>query len=168
MNTDDEQIRALLDEAVSDVEPRRSLDEIRSRTTSSRSRRPWVWGAGGAVLATAATIAAIAALSSGPGTTDAGPGPATGDGTGSGVFDERSTYDVYFVGETSHGLRLFVEPHAFDDGDQAGVLQLAHRRGRRRPRLRRLLAGRVRRSSPSGRTGAPPRHRWSSTCPAPA
>ena len=125
MNTDDDQLRALLDEAVSDVEPRRSLDEIRSRTTSSRSRRPWVWGAGGAVLATAATIAAIAALSSGPGTTDAGPGPATGESTGSGVLDERSTYDVYFVGDTSHGPRLFVEPHALDDGDQVGVLQLA-------------------------------------------
>ena len=125
MNTDEDRVRALLDEAVSDVEPRRSLDEIRFRTTSTRTRRGWVWGAGGAVLATAATIAAIVALSGAPGTTDAGPGPADGGSDSSGVFDESASYDVYFVGDTSHGPRLFDEPHTFDDGDRVGVLQHA-------------------------------------------
>jgi hypothetical protein len=125
MNADDDQVRALLDEAVSDVEPRRSIDEIRARTATSRSRRRWVWGAGGAVLATAATIAAVAVLSSGPGTTDAGPGPADGGSDSSGLVDESAKHDVYFVGDTSHGPRLFDEPHVFDDGDQVGVLQHA-------------------------------------------
>jgi hypothetical protein len=42
------------------------------------------------------------------------------------VFDdESSTYDVYFVGDTSHGPRLFDEPHAFENGDEASVLQHA-------------------------------------------
>ena len=73
----DDQIRELLDDAVSDVEPRPGLDTIRARTSTTRSRRPWVWGAAGAVLATAATIAAVAVLANGPGTTAARPGAAT-------------------------------------------------------------------------------------------
>ena len=72
---DDDRLRTLFDDAVSDVEPRGGLDRIQART-ATRTRRPWVWGAGGAVLATAATVAAVAMLTSGPGTTDAGPGPA--------------------------------------------------------------------------------------------
>ena len=131
MNPDHDQLRALLEDAVSDVEPRRSLDEIRSRTTSSPSRRPWLWGAGGAVLATAATIAAVAVLSDAPGTTDAGPGPGPATQpttvatpnpdppeTGSPATDSpgtdtteggtEKTVPVYYLGATSRGTaRLF-------------------------------------------------------------
>ncbi len=114
MNTDDDQIRALLDEAVSDVEPRRSLEEIRSRTTSpSRSRRPWVWGAGGAVLATAATIAAIVALSSSPGTTGAAPGPATQPSGPTSSSTDRPAQSVtaYYVVGTKRGPLLYPESY---------------------------------------------------------
>ncbi|MEO5711200.1 MAG: Gmad2 immunoglobulin-like domain-containing protein [Nocardioidaceae bacterium] len=114
MSTDDDRVRALLDEAVSDVEPRRSLDEIRTRTRTSRSRRPWVWGAGGAVLATAATIAAVVALSSGPGPTGARPGPAPAtqpaDGaTSSGTAGGSVT--SYYVVATKRGQLLYPESY---------------------------------------------------------
>jgi hypothetical protein len=111
----DDQLRALLQDAVSDVEPHGSLDEIRSRTTTSRSRRPWAWGAGGAVLATAATIAAVAVLSGSPGTTDAGPGPAgatqpTGPQTSA---TERPAQEVtaYYVVSTKRGPLLYPESY---------------------------------------------------------
>jgi anti-sigma factor RsiW len=74
---DDHDIRALLDDAVADVEPRRGLDEITLRT--GRSRRSWVWGTAGAVVATAAVIAAVSLVgslsgtNSGGGQDDAGP-----------------------------------------------------------------------------------------------
>ncbi len=46
MNTDDDQVRALLDDAVSDVEPRaRSTRSGPGRPRRPRRRRPWVWGA---------------------------------------------------------------------------------------------------------------------------
>lgn len=75
--TDDDQIRALLDDAVSDVEPRHGgLDTIRERTSAapSPSHKPWLWGVGGAMVATAATVAAVAALGNGPSTPNADPG----------------------------------------------------------------------------------------------
>lgn len=125
MNSHDDEVRALLEEAVADVEPRPGLHEIRARTTPARSRRPWLWGAGGAVLATAATIAAVAVLGGGPGTTDAAPGPATQPAPGTetpqqkpddtattaGAGAEPVTVAVYYVGDTGHGPRLFKELH---------------------------------------------------------
>jgi hypothetical protein len=92
---DDEQLRELLNDAVSDVEPRESLDELRSRASaSSRSRTPWIWGAGATVLVTAATVAAVAAMGGGLGTTSADTGFATvaptGSTSGSGVVPSPS------------------------------------------------------------------------------
>ena len=112
----DDQLRALLEDAVSDVEPRGSLDGIRSRTTTTHHRRPWAWGVGGAVLATAATIAAIAVLSGGPGTTDAEPGPAvatqpTGPQT-SATERPSQTVTGYYVVQTKRGALLYPESHA--------------------------------------------------------
>jgi Immunoglobulin-like domain of bacterial spore germination/Sporulation and spore germination len=101
---EEDRVRALMDHAVADVEPRHSLDVIRSRTRVVRTRRAWAWGAGGAVLASAATVAAVVALT-GPGTSSAGPGPAAGHAAMGPV--ER----VYFVGRTAAGPRLFPEPH---------------------------------------------------------
>jgi hypothetical protein len=74
--TDDDQIRALLDDAVSDVQPRHGLDTIQERTAAAPSpnHRPWLWGVGGAVVATAATVAAVAALGNGPSAPSADPG----------------------------------------------------------------------------------------------
>ena len=120
--TDHERIRDLLDDAVSDVEPRHGLGEIHARTAPPRVRRPWLWGTGGAVLATAATIAVIAAVSGGPGTTDADPGfagsaaPTTAASPPADETTAAPAPDVtpevvaaYFVGDTSHGQRLFRE-----------------------------------------------------------
>lgn len=129
----DRQLSGLLSDAVSDVEPVDALDTIRTRTkvTTMSSRRPWLFAAGGAVVATAAVITAIA-LAGGnlPGTTaDDDPGPADrtsrasdptpteptepspseptssapSGGSGSGPFP------VYLVSETPQGLRLFRE-----------------------------------------------------------
>ena len=121
---DDDRLRTLFDDAVSDVEPRGGLDRIQARTATP-ARRPWVWGAGGAVLATAATVAAVAMLTSGPGTTDAGPGPAPASQPSKPAQTSATeppggtpvTVSVYFVGDTARGARLFKETHqvAMDD-----------------------------------------------------
>lgn len=82
-SSEDERMHRLLSDAVSDVEPRDALDSIRSRTvvTPFRSKRPWILGAGAAVVATAATIAAVAVTGNNPGTSTAQDpdfaGPAT-------------------------------------------------------------------------------------------
>ncbi len=123
----DDQIRELLDDAVSDVEPRPGLDTIRARTSTTRSRRPWVWGAAGAVLATAATIAAVAVLADGPGTTAARPGVATQPTGPASTATERPgrSVTVYFVGRTSHGARLF--PESYPEVDEVSVDQAVER-----------------------------------------
>ncbi len=52
----------LLDDAVSDIEPRDALDSIRNRTkvTPMPARRPWSYAVGGAVVAVAAVVVTIA------------------------------------------------------------------------------------------------------------
>ena len=142
-SSDDERMRQLLDDAVSDVEPRASLDSIRARTavTPFRARRPWILGAGAAVVATAATVVAVAVMGGSPGTTGAqDPGfAATESPTPSGepsetteepstepspseepstepspsvdVEGRTTTVPVYYVGETSRGPRLYREFH---------------------------------------------------------
>lgn len=145
MSTPDDDIRTLLEDAVADVEPRHGLDELRARTGSPTGlRRPWLWGAGGAMLATAATITAFAVLG-GPGTTDTEPPVAKGPsqvGTPSvditSATEEPSEVDrprgaaseptgpaipgvavpVYYVGDTSRGPRLFREFHPGTGGDK--------------------------------------------------
>ncbi len=137
--SEDERIRRLLNDAVGDVEPRESLDSIRSRTmvTPFRARRPWILGAGAAVVATAATVAAVAVMGGNPGTTDArdpgfaGPSSATTSAEAptasspdptSGESDEpapsaETTVPVYYVGDTSRGPRLFREFHSVVTAD---------------------------------------------------
>lgn len=68
---DDEDLRRLLEDAVSDVEPRRGIDSIHARTkvVPMQSKRAWLIGAGAAAVATAATVAGVVALTDG-GTTD--------------------------------------------------------------------------------------------------
>jgi hypothetical protein len=113
--TDDARIRDLLDMAVADVEPTYGLDRIRSRT-ASRRRRTWAWGAGGAVLATAATIAAVVALG-GPSERSGGEAGPAGQ---SAATDERLTTGVlYFVGSTGQGPRLFAERRSVATSDLA-------------------------------------------------
>ncbi len=120
--TDPRDLRALLSDAVSDVEPRPdALDALRARARGAPAsgRRPWVYGAAGAVLATAATVAAIAVLGGGPG--------ADGDGSTGGrpatpasasASRHTATPDpggdpaavpAYFVGRTGRGPVLYRE-----------------------------------------------------------
>jgi hypothetical protein len=126
---DDEQLRRLLEDAVSDVEPRDSLGSIHARTKvrSMSSKRSWLLGA--AVVATAATVAAVTVLT-GDGTTDE-PGVASPSVAANGSASEQAsptpsqqpspsesaapaesaTVPVYYLGETTRGPRLYREFH---------------------------------------------------------
>lgn len=139
-SSEDARLKRLLDDAVSDIEPREALDSIHARTkVSPMSRnRPWLFAAGGAVLAVAATVAAMTVL------TDDSPGddrspdvaaatseapapskepsaePSTGPAETSPPAEEQSAapapasveaVPVYYVGETTRGPRLFREFH---------------------------------------------------------
>jgi len=114
--TDDDRIRDLLDEAVADVEPTYGLDRIRART-ATRRRRTWAWGAGGAVLATAATIAAVVSLGGLGSSGDDEPGPA--DRSVPTASGGSPTGLLYFVGPTGQGPRLFAEQRQIDTSGQA-------------------------------------------------
>ena len=141
---EDERVRRLLHDAVSDVEPRESLDSIHARTTVTafQRRRPWVLGAGAAVVATAATVAAVAVMGGNPGTTTAqDPGfagsptgaasatsdPSPAESSAPSATTEPSptqtdapasaTVPVYYVGDTSRGPRLFREFHSVRSAD---------------------------------------------------
>ena len=121
---DDDSLRELLEDAVSGVEPRHGLDSIQSRTkVHTMSNRPWILGAGAAVVATAATIAAFAVLGGDAGTTSSEPPPASSP-SATGTTDASPTKDsseepgpatatipVYYVGETGQGPRLYREFH---------------------------------------------------------
>jgi hypothetical protein len=133
---DDDALRRLLEEAVSDIEPHDSLSSIHARTKvrSMSSKRSWLLGAGTAVAATAATVVAVAVLSDG-GTADdpgfAGP-TVTSDGGPSEAAeptatqqpsptepapDGDATVPVYYLGDTPQGPRLFREFHRVPAGD---------------------------------------------------
>lgn len=131
---DDEDLRRLFEDAVSDVEPRDSLGSIHTRTKerTMSSKRSWLLGAGAAVVATAATVAAVTVLS-GDSTTDepgfAGPTAASNGKTSEAASPtpsdepspsesaptesetETATVPVYYVGETTRGPRLYREFH---------------------------------------------------------
>ena len=75
----DDELRGLLADAVSDVEPSDSLASLHHRTkvTPMNPRRPWLFAVGGAVVATAAVITAIALAGGGlAGRDTADPTPA--------------------------------------------------------------------------------------------
>jgi hypothetical protein len=141
----DDRIRALLDDAVSDVEPRPALDRIQARTkvTPMSSKRPWIFAAAGAVVATAATVVAVNVMTDddprstgGPVSTPTAsqeptpsPSPSedpepTGDPSeGSG---ESTAVPVYYVGDTNTGPRLFREFHQLEKaGTPARQVQIA-------------------------------------------
>lgn len=113
--TDNERMRRMFDDAVSDVEPRHSLDQIRARTATRQHRRGWFLGAGAAAVATAATITAVALLGEGPGATNA-PEPGVAEGS----VEPVEPVPVFYVGDTGQGPRLFRELHRVGTG--SGVL----------------------------------------------
>jgi hypothetical protein len=129
---DDERIRRLLDEAVSDVEPREALDAIHARTkvSSMQSKRSWLLGAGAAVVATAATVVAVTVLSDSP----TGNGEDAAPATSASPKPDKSPSDtesspsptqeaaqqavpVYYVGDTTRGPRLYREFHRLATSD---------------------------------------------------
>lgn len=137
MNPHEEQrLRDLLDDAVSEVEPRDGLDAITSRTkVSSMSTRPWLYGVAGAVVATAATIAAFAVLdddttqvsnpepvaSPSASATEPATEEPTTDASPTDEEPALQTVPVYYVGETGRGPRLFREFHQVRDDRDAAV-----------------------------------------------
>ncbi|RYP81877.1 hypothetical protein EKO23_22920 [Nocardioides guangzhouensis] len=136
-----EDVRRALHDAVDDVEPRPGIHTIRARTAQPhRDRRPWLLGAFGAAVATAAVVAGVAVLGNDPSpradrdpaattSPDTSPTPSTGtagtgepapspsDGGSDGSSDEVVAAPVYLAGDTPQGVRLYREfrPVAADD-----------------------------------------------------
>ena len=73
----DDDLRPLLEDAVSDVDPPPALHHIQSRTRSKvvpmNSKRPWIFAALGAVAATAATLVAVTVITDDDPVTTSGP-----------------------------------------------------------------------------------------------
>ena len=134
---DDEQLRALLEDAVADVEPTPALHDIQTRTqkvTPMSSKRPWIFAAIGAVAATAATVVAVTVLTddeveptSGPAASPSASATAeptdeaTDEPTDEPTEDETepppaelTAVPVYYVGQTPAGVRLFREFHRLE------------------------------------------------------
>jgi hypothetical protein len=137
---DDEQLRALLEDAVSDVEPTPALHDIQTRTqkvTPMSSKRPWIYAAIGAVAATAATVAAVTVLTDDPEPTSApaaSPSASATNEPSDEPTDEPTTepsdeptedaseppagettaVPVYYVGDAPAGTRLFREFHPLE------------------------------------------------------
>lgn len=135
---EEDRLRALLEDAVADVEPRPGLDRIQARTKVAPIRqRPWLLGAAAAAVATAATVTAVAMTTDGPGSPQAeppiagstptpgpsgevtiepapvesaAPSPTTPAESGEAVPVEAAV-PVYYVGETGQGPRLYREFH---------------------------------------------------------
>lgn len=128
---DDERLRALLHDAVADVEPADGLAAVRRRT---RTRRPAVGRAGrrwlpalvgaGAVGATvvAATFV-VSGLGDGPDDTPPVAGSSTSSATPSDHPITRAA-GVYYVADTPTGPRLFREFHAVGQTDDPAELAL--------------------------------------------
>lgn len=125
-----DRLRALLDEATADVQPRDGLDDIQSRTKvspmSASSTRPWFLGTAAAVLATAAVITGVVMMNNGT-TPTADQGPASAGPTSAAEPDTTTSpaepdseeppvavegaVPVYYVGDTGQGPRLYREFH---------------------------------------------------------
>jgi hypothetical protein len=143
----DPRLSHLLSDAVSDVDPQDALAEIHNRTkvTPMSARRPWLYAVGGAVVATAATVAAVAALG-GTAQNDAqDPGPAASQSpTEEPAPSESSepsseatpseqpaaasaTLPAYYLRDTPQGLRLTREFQRVDvpDGPETEAVRLA-------------------------------------------
>lgn len=142
----DADLRALVDDAVSDIHPRPALDRIQARTkaTPMSSKRPWIYAAAGAVAATAITVVGVNLLSDDEPTrtttepaTSATPSPtaapsetpsespAPSESTPATPTEAR-TLPVYYTGETSVGPRLFREFHQLQAEDTlAGQVRAA-------------------------------------------
>ena len=147
-SSEDEHLRRLLNDVVSDIEPRGTLDSIRARISVSPNRQ-WILGVGAAVVATAATIAAVAVVGGNQGTTGV-PDPnitqpsnaactaplsteppsaseeesSPSDSSSESASSPRAgmgTVPVYFLGQAGDGCRLFRETRFIDPAAHRGT-----------------------------------------------
>ena len=147
----DPRLSHLLSDAVSDVEPQDSLAEIRNRTkvTPMSARRPWLFAVGGAVVATAATVAVVAAVSGSPQNTAQDADPATSQSpteepapteasepkptqpeppsSAPPAARDTATLPAYYLRDTPQGLRLTREFQLVEvpDGAETEAVRLA-------------------------------------------
>lgn len=146
----DRRLAELLSDAVADVTPDDRLADIRERTSTRPTPRPWLVAGGGAALATAAVVTAIALAGGNPApSTD--PGPAASTASPSPSVSERPSGEdspsgttappvsastspgdgggtavpVYYAGETPAGLRLYREFRHADEDPLFASAQLA-------------------------------------------
>ncbi len=108
----DEELSALLDDAVAGVDPEDRLAELRARTATTASPRRWFIVAGSAALATAAVITAIAVIGTDPTPTVRPLTPGPTDASGATQEPEEgpvSAVPAYFIGDTPAGPRLYRE-----------------------------------------------------------
>jgi hypothetical protein len=107
--SDDDRMRALFHDAVSDVTPRDGLADVRRRTrarrtTSARRWAPVLLGTG----AVAATVVAATFIVNGLSDDDTDRQPPVA-GTSSSTIPTTSAAGIYFVSDTASGPRLFRE-----------------------------------------------------------
>lgn len=143
---DDERLRALVQDAVADVEPRDRLGEVRRRTrvrrTSSRRWTPVLAGAG-AVAATVIAATFVVYGINDDAEPDDGPPVAGAPSTG----PTTSAAGLYFVSDTATGPRLFREFQAVtptDDPEQkvlTALQRITQDAGPRDPDYRTLWPG---------------------------
>lgn len=131
----DDQLRRLLGDAVSDIEPHDRIDELRASVRPSSHVVPMArhrsWYAGAGIVATATVIGVVAFVTSLVGD-PAGLGPA-GDGDRSPTaiatdtaavqphraFDARRSVTVYYLGRGGQGAVLVPQPTAIRPGSTA-------------------------------------------------
>ena len=116
-NPGDDDLRRALHDAVADVRPHGTYDDIRSRTAEETPMKRWFVP----TLAVAAVMAAVLAggvwllsddgeklaPSGTPTSTISTPGDQTSDGADDDLAER--AVPVYYVGETAHGKKLFRE-----------------------------------------------------------
>jgi len=119
--SDDEDVRHVLHDAVADVQPRGTLDDIRSRTDKVVPMKRWFLP----TIAVAAVVAAVLGgafwlandddqkATTGPSAPGNSASPQTPDADPSAALTRRAV-PVYWVGDTPHGPRLFREFRSMD------------------------------------------------------
>lgn len=138
----DDDLRALLDDAVSDVDPPPALHHIQARTGSQssqkvvpmNSKRPWIFVAIGAVAATAATLVAVTVITDDDPETTSGPADSPSASATAEESEEptaepsdeatdepsaspagaTTSVPVYYVGDSRGSVRLFREFHRLE------------------------------------------------------
>jgi hypothetical protein len=119
----DDDVRTLLDDAVSGVEPRPGLDAIRARTAVRPRRGQW-WVVGVAVAATLAVVTGVSVLGQHRPGGAGGPVAASPSGVPT-PGSEQTLFPVYFLGDAGGGHRLFRDWQVSGGPPRTALLQRA-------------------------------------------